>query len=222
MSARTRYLIALGGSLEILQAQELRLAEVALNRSAGAIYAASAALMAQQALPARAGSKNAIIFLSDGGANSTKLATTEVNGTTAVTTPTKTSAYTGYPSTMDQCAQAVSAANYASTTLGITVYSVAYGSTTTTGSSSDCTTDVSSTTNTAGTGISSCATMQAIASSTLNFYSDTTATGADSGCTSTVNPETGLANIFGAIAGTFSSARLIPSSVFLNATNGVS
>jgi hypothetical protein len=56
--------------------------------------------------------------------------------------------------------------------------------------------------------------MQDMASSTLNFYSDTTAKGADTACTSTVNSQTGLANIFGAIAGTFSAARLIPNSVF--------
>lgn len=172
---------------------------------AGSIYAASAALLAEQAVPARAGSKNAIVILSDGAANSTKLATTTLTGGTVSTTAST------YPSTKDQCQQAVAAANYATNSLGITIYSVAYGSTTKTGSSGDCTTD---TTGGSNPGLSSCTTMMNMASNTLDFYSDYTATGGDSGCTSTRNTETGLQNIFSAISLNFKTGRLIPNSVF--------
>ncbi len=122
---------------------------------AGAIYAAQAALAQQQA--ANPGSKNAIIFLSDGQANiasSDFASNLSVSGGTVVsdsTTPdanyvpsatntppselalNDSSSGTGshtkglYPASADQCQQAILAAQYA-TNANTVVFGVAYGS----------------------------------------------------------------------------------------------
>jgi hypothetical protein len=95
---------------------------------AGALMAAQAALLQQQAISGRQGSQNAIVLLSDGEANSTKMATTDSNGH-----PVSTTAYT-YPSTINQCQQAIDIASQI-TSAGTTIYTVAYGSTTSTSNS---------------------------------------------------------------------------------------
>jgi Flp pilus assembly protein TadG len=156
---------------------------------AGVLYAAQASLVAQQA--ANPGSQNVIILLSDGNAtapqsngNMTGMPSPATNGGT-------------YPSYKNECAQAVTAANYI-TNLGTKVYSVAYGS-----ASSGCTTDSSR--------ITPCQTMTQIASAPQDFYSDYQQTGSNSTCVSASNPnDTSIAKIFADIRTNFSQARLIP------------
>lgn len=162
---------------------------------AAAMYQAITSLQAQQA--ARPGSTNALVLLSDGGANSNNFGPgySKTSGT--------------YPSSLDQCQQTVAAGQYA-TSLGITVYTVAYGATTVVGNGrgrsgdSTCTTD---------TTISPCTEMRETASSPADFYSDATATEAFGECTSASNPNLNLKQIFNAITAQLTVARLIPNNV---------
>lgn len=153
---------------------------------AGAIYAALSALNAEQLL--NPGSKNALIILSDGSATSTKI--TASNGLTLLTTGL-------YPSLIDECHQAITAAQSASSST--TVYSVAYGASS---STSDCNTDIP--------GITPCSTMQQMATSAQDFYSDATASANAGQCTSTANPNLTLNKIFQNIGANLQNARLIP------------
>ena len=141
---------------------------------AGAIYAALSALNAEQA--ANPGSLNALIILSDGDASSTKI--TANNGYTLTTTGK-------YPSAIDQCQQAVTAAQSASSST--TVYTVAYGAAT----SGGCSTDVPS--------ISPCTTLLDMATSASDFYSDATTTNKGA-CQSASHPNLTLNQIFQAIS----------------------
>jgi len=102
-----------------------------------------------------------------------------------------------YPSTKQECHQAITAAA-AAASAGTLVYTVAYGAT-----SSGCTTDTSPT-------ITPCQTMEQMASSTSFFYSDYTATGGSSTCISASQPVSGLNQIFQAIATDLTVAKLIP------------
>ena len=124
------------------------------------------------------------------------------------TTPVTTN-YPYYNSTStktNQCQQGVNAAATIvsdwNSTNPTTIYSVAYGASTSKTASGNCTTDQGN--------ISPCTAMTEIASSPSTFFSDYTASGGDSGCTSAVQAATGLANIFGQIASDFTVARLIP------------
>lgn len=170
---------------------------------AGALVAAQELLIYQQGQ--RTGSQNAIILLSDGAANATKMAagTLAYVGSSSQNRKGTVAATSGstYPSTKQQCQQAVNVAQ-SITKSGTVIYSVAYGSTT---SHSDCTTDTGS--------ITPCSAMSSIASNARTFFSDNPG-GKSSGCTSSENPETGLAQIFGAIAGDLTKARLVPNNVF--------
>lgn len=151
---------------------------------AGAIYAAQSSLIAaQQANP---GSQNALIILTDGAANTTKMTGGKHNGNT-------------YPSLDDQCAQGVTAAQYASAH-GTTVYTVAYGASNQ-GGASQCTTDPT---------LSPCTALQQMATTAGDFYSDATASQNKGQCTSTANPNLNLKQIFGQVATQFTVARLIP------------
>jgi Flp pilus assembly protein TadG len=127
-----------------------------------------------------------------------------------------------YPDWYDQCQQAIVAANYASTA-GTRMYAVAYGSESSgcgTGWSiglTDNTASVEATGSyTAGTISSSssvlpCTTMEDIASSWDYFYSDNQQTGnVNLGCTDNNHTSTSLADIFKAIAATFTTPRLLP------------
>jgi Flp pilus assembly protein TadG len=168
---------------------------------AGAIYAAQAALVAEQA--AYSGSQNALIILSDGAANSKYYTTPKQigNGSSSGTNQMASKdvnnvAITGsgtYPSYNQQCNQAVTAAQ-AANAAGTKVFTVAYGSTTNT---SDCPTDNNP-------AISSCTAMQNMASNLGDFYSDT--------CT-TAQPAKTIEQIFANIGSSFTVARLIPDSV---------
>jgi Flp pilus assembly protein TadG len=160
---------------------------------AGVIYAALSSLAAAQT--ANPGSQNALIILSDGDADSSKITGGTNNGAT-------------YGSLQDQCAQAVAAAQTASSMTNTTVYSVAYGA-----SSSGCASDVyNSKTNPTGTGITPCQTMQQMASSPATFYSDATASQNKGQCTSADNPNLSLTGIFKQVSTQFTVARLIPDS----------
>jgi Flp pilus assembly protein TadG len=155
---------------------------------AGAIYAAQASLTYQQSINPTANSQNVLILISDGDAGTTTSGAMAGASTTSGT----------YPSTKNQCAQAVTAAQYAASQ-GTRVYAVAYGA-----ESSGCGTDTS--------GITPCQTMQQIASSTAYFYSDyqQSGSGADQSCIGTANSTTNINQIFGDIAATLSVTKLIP------------
>lgn len=151
---------------------------------AQAIYGAQARLVAEQASYPTA--QNVLIMLSDGDANATS---TNMPGASTTSTT--------YPSTLQQCHQAIAAAQ-AATTAGTRVYAVAYGA-----AASGCSTDTSPT-------ITPCQTMEGIASSASNFFSDYTATGGSSSCISASQPITGLNSIFKTIALDLTTVKLIP------------
>lgn len=98
----------------------------------------------------------------------------------------------------NQCQEAISAAT-AATLAGTWVYSISYGSSTAT-SPSLCTTDAPA--------ISSCSTMQQIASDTTKYFSDTS--GGDAACTSQAHSISQLSQIFSYIGTDASTARLLP------------
>ena len=174
---------------------------------AGAIYAALSSLAAQQA--ANPGSKNALIILSDGDANSTNTKTkTEVQATGSYN-PAKPTNGTGltttgvYPSILDECHQAITAAQTARTmtdalgNLDTTVYTIAYGASNS--SSGSCSTDTAG-----GEAISACDTLAQMASAPGDFFSD-----ANNSCPAATSYG-GINQDFQAIAGGLSYARLIP------------
>ena len=148
---------------------------------AGVIYAAQAALAAASSK----GTQNIMIVLSDGDANASSKAMPGASTSTGT-----------YPSTRNQCAQAVTAAQ-AATAAGTRVYTIAYGA-----NANGCFTDTS--------GITPCQTMQQMASSAQYFYSDYTAAAGSGSCISASQPVSGLNQIFTQIAGDLTLARLIP------------
>lgn len=210
---------------------------------AGAIYAAQSALLAEQT--ANPGSENAMIILGDGNSNVQETNPTSsfsVSSSTASqwstgggqTFPSGT--YTAgeffpvtndlllsssvtsngtYPSWEGQCGQAVDAAQSA-TAQGTLVFTIAYGSSTSSGGSGNsafCGSDVS-----AGDHkkITPCETMQDMSSgwptNTSHFFSDYFVTGGDAGCEAAGAAETitSLQNIVDAIVADVSGVRLIP------------
>lgn len=90
---------------------------------AGALYAATEALLYQQSL--HSGSKSALILLSDGDATPTSGDGKLDSGTTAGSKESTSTVYP-YPSYFDQCQQAIQAGQIA-TNAGIQVITVAYG-----------------------------------------------------------------------------------------------
>jgi hypothetical protein len=99
----------------------------------------------------------------------------------------------------NQCHQAITAAQTA-TTAGTTVITIAYGASTS--SSGSCSTDT--------THISACSTLQQMASDSSRFYSDTT--GGSSTCTSSAHSVTDLSAIFQDIGTSLVGSRLLPDS----------
>ena len=160
----------------------------------GALWAAQADLLNEQSL--NPGSQNVIILLSDGDSTATSAHMTSGS-------PFSTTTGT-YPSTLDQCQQAITAAKAIAAT-GTKVYSVAYGA-----ASSGCSTDTTGTLK----GLSPCTAMQNIASSPAYFFSDYTASQNSGQCISASQPTTSLNQIFTQIAGSFTASRLIPDSLF--------
>lgn len=203
---------------------------------AGAIYAAQAALLAEQ--QNNPGSRNVIVLLGDGNSNapnsssspdssSPSMPSTSTQSTTTYSSNSRltTSAYTfpssyllatsngTYPSWVGECGQAVTAAQYAANYSGnnTRVYTVAYGASTSSGRSY-CNTDVSDGLTYAN--ISPCTTLQDMATGPAYFYSDYTAQGGDTGCQAQDknNSITALNQIFQTIAMDLTSVRLIPTS----------
>ena len=150
---------------------------------------------------ANPGSKNAILLLTDGDANQATFQTTGSNSFS----PTSGV----YPSTIDNCAQGVAAAQWVSINDNTAVYTVAFGS-----PSYGCVTDTS--------GITPCQAMQNMAYSAggianpANFYSDASSSVNKGACVSTVNnnKNLSLSGIFNAIRTQFTKARLIPNSAW--------
>ena len=191
---------------------------------AGVIDAAQAALTAEKTLYSK--SNNAMIILSDGQANaaSAKFATgsptPSADGLTYISSPSSTTGY--YPSSVDECQQAILAAQSAQRA-GTTVYSVAFDS-----ESDGCAVSGSGVTKTdtslvatATSGqpalslstLTPCITMKNMASpasgGTSYFYADTSSS--SSGCTDTAHTVSTIAQIFDAIAASFTTPRLLPS-----------
>ncbi len=165
---------------------------------AAVIYAAQSSLIAAQ--KANPGSLNALIILSDGDADSTKIC-----ATWSSSNPAQCNTYAGhggnvYGSADDQCQQAITAAK-AATAAHTAVYTIAYGA-----ASSGCASDTSGPLK----GISPCTALQDMASTSANFYSDATASQNKGQCTSTANPNLTLNNIFKQVATSFTVARLLP------------
>jgi len=149
------------------------------------------------------------------------------------TTPTSeaTGSVSGlYPDFFDECQQAILAAQ-AATKAGTTVYAVAYGSEQSgcgSGSHADDFTAVTMTATgsnllvplnasfSSASALTPCITMENIASSiatgSSTFYSDylQSGSGVSTSCQSASNPETQIADIFSAIAASFTKPRLIP------------
>ncbi|MCI0466712.1 MAG: hypothetical protein L0Y57_06865 [Beijerinckiaceae bacterium] len=123
----------------------------------------------------RSGVQKAIIFLSDGDANASS----------SNMLPAKVP---------NQCHQAITAAQAASAA-GTLVYTLAYGASTSAGSS--CSTDSPQ--------ISACSTLEQMASSPANFFSDNAA-----GCSSSLNSVSELVSIFSQVGTSLSSPRLLP------------
>jgi hypothetical protein len=170
---------------------------------AGAIYAAQSALTGQfnaeggnSAVPIP---QNIMIILSDGEANAN--ASKMNSSSNAAWNNSGT-----YPSAIDQCQQAVEAADYAKGQ-GTTVYSVAYGS-----ESSGCTTDSTNMSPINQANITPCQVMSEIASGPSYFYSDYNQSGSSSTCTSTGTSVTALNDIFTAVLNDLLTVRLIPNS----------
>jgi Flp pilus assembly protein TadG len=170
---------------------------------AGAMYAAITSL--QAAKGTNPNTANALILLTDGASNTSKFDPTFL---AAAAANTKVGTY---PSTISQCQQMAAAGQYA-TSLGITVYTIAYGAST---DPSQCSTDTSLNSNgkPVANVVSPCTALQNTASSPSTFYSDNTSPTA--GCTS-INSGVGLEGIFTDIGASFLKARLVPNSV----TNG--
>lgn len=199
----------------------------------GAIYAAQAALLKEQAN--HANSTNVMIILGDGDAtapqtngpiytmptSAAQASTTYVSSTSVAsgnyTYPGSYLTASGggtYPSWNNECAQEVTAAQYAAnysaggTANNTLVYTIAYGALT-----SGCSTDSSR--------ISPCQALQQMATQVTgytispDFYSDYTATGGDSGCQANSDNSgiTAISDIYAAIAAKLSSARLIPNNL---------
>lgn len=200
---------------------------------AAAIYQAQADLIAQQQarLPQR--TQNVMIILSDGDAtagtyylnsryNSATQNDLQIYGKTqAQAEATLLNTAGTYPSAFNQCEQGVVAAQ-AATAAGTTVYTVAYGT-----QASGCATDKSNFSINVGSGKSAktyknsnannmtpCQAMQRMASRANTFYSDYKAAGNgnnnDTSCQGASQTDTKLNDIFAAIAGNLSTARLIP------------
>ena len=143
-----------------------------------ATYYADVVTAAQTALTTtgRSGVQKVIVLLTDGDANAVS---PNVSGT----------------QTPNECHHAITAAATA-TAAGTWVYTLAYGSAT----SSSCSTD--------SPAISACSTLQQMASTPKMFFSDDA-----NGCTSPSNPSnSNLVALFTAIGASFSSPRLLPNS----------
>lgn len=183
---------------------------------AGALYAAQASLLAEQASLKSSGqsSQNAIILLSDGDAEAGQ--GNMVNSTSQTCSGCLVATSNGsYPSWKDECGQAIQAAQTISGQ-GTRIYTIAYGS-----ESSGCSTDTSGT----YAGITPCQAMKemsssywATPSSDQYFFADANQSGSgiDKNCVSGTNSTTSLKSIFLSIGNDLQNSRLIPYSLAAN------
>lgn len=111
------------------------------------------------------------------------------------------------PMNIDQCQQAIAAAQ-AATAAGTWVYSIAYGSSTATGSASTCTTDTTALLP-GDSGISSCTVMQDIASNLSFFYSNNN-NGVDCPGALAANTIENLVTLFSNLSENLTEPRLLP------------
>ena len=176
---------------------------------AGAIYAAQSSLVAEQASNPKAG--NVMILLSDGNPGGAFQAGSNDMVTGSQSTNVATSGGT-YASWVGQCSQAVDAAQAASTA-GTLVYTIAYGSPTTS-SSGNCYSDRNN--SVSHPYITPCQTLQDMSTNyttgdTTHFFSDYSF-GNDHGCQASGSNSgtTAIADIYALIASQLSGARLIP------------
>jgi hypothetical protein len=131
---------------------------------------------------------------------------------------TRSSSVTGiYPDWFDQCQQAITAGQYA-TSHSTTVFAVAYGASTS-GCNSGWNIGLTDTTKTATgvnvpfssvSGVNPCVTMENIATTMGTFYSDYNQGGSSTNCQDTSHPTVSLQEIFEAVSSTFTTPRLIP------------
>ena len=202
---------------------------------AGAIYAAQTALQAEQAAVTTLGipSKNAIIFVSDGQANTLynrypqKTSTAGTGGISVTYAGSSSKNLTGtantfgqYPDFNDDCQQAIMAAQYA-INAGTRFYAVSYGSesngcTSSTGGS-ESSVVVTGSLNVPITSVSQvvpCVVMEDMASpgqtSASPWYFYTEGSSIHNGCSDTSHTSSDLNAIFGAIVSTFTTPRLLP------------
>ena len=159
---------------------------------AATMYAAQAALIQEQT--ANPGSQNVMIILGDGDADTPQ----NFNGHNVMAPPATASGV--YPSWVGECGQAIIAAKFAST-LGTTVYTVAYGAPSTGG----CTTDTNAG---AYPNVQPCNEMAQMATNSWDFFSDYRQTGAQTSCVA-AQTEVALSDIFLQIAGDLTEARLV-------------
>jgi hypothetical protein len=157
---------------------------------AGAIEQAQAALMAQAGGDPTV--QKVMIILSDGAANSPDI----IN---PVKTTTSAPISADYGSTLNECQQAIWAAQNV-TKMGTTVYAIAYGS-----EATGCTTDIGG--GPGGNQIAPCQTMQQMASTPADFYAEA---GSAALCGA---PAATLPQIFSGIVSSLSKGRLIPNTV---------
>jgi hypothetical protein len=189
---------------------------------AGVIYEAQSALANESSTYAN--TKNIMVILSDGDAgsgtfntrtktdsNSCSVGTCILNSTGgAATNLGPINGKAAYPSLLDQCAQAVQAAQYA-TNQGTTVYTVAYGS------SSGCPTDVDNV-GPGGGNYNPCTAIEYMSSNwpgdTSHFYSDSNASGGGETAGYCPSAQGGdLATIFKNLTAQFTKARLVPNNI---------
>ena len=166
---------------------------------AATLYASEAALIQEQT--ANPGSQNVLIILGDGDSNAPQIKQNPAVGPGPVTVMGAGATATGlYPSYYGECGQAITAAQYASK-LGTIVYTVAYGSKSTGG----CTTDTN-----AGSypNVQPCNEMALMATHSWDFFSDYKQSGAQSSCVA-AQTEVALSDIFLQIAGDLTEARLV-------------
>jgi hypothetical protein len=148
-----------------------------------------------------------------GGVGTYQLSTSQqldTANTAMIATNSVTINGTAFQQNIDQCQQAIAAAQQA-IAAGTWIFSIAYGSSTATGGSSTCTTDTTSALS-GDAGISSCTTMQDMASTPLaNYFFSTGASGNSGGTTCpNANSITDLIAIFKTISTALSAPRLIP------------
>jgi len=233
LSTSSNLVKALNGCMKYIRSAGTGVGDIS-GSSGGVTYYASVMYAAQAALTAEysslhtsiPGLRNAMILLSDGQANAKTNSGAQPAGQFPADIPSAiNTGYSGYstlggngtgkyPDSHDECQQAIAAAQTIAAA-GTRIYAVAYGSESSgcTGSSGTDSTYVTTGTVNQSFTISTltpCVTMEDVASSLNYFYSDYTQSGSGSTCQDSSHSVEQMSDIFQAIAGTFTTPRLIP------------